>query len=68
VCGHALTCSINAGVKTEEIINYKDSFWQPHQVPSQHGLPLSYTAAVLTILWPFTLIILKNLPPASFVI
>jgi len=39
-------------VQTEET-NYKNVFLQPHDVPSKNELSLSYTVAVVTILWPF---------------
>ena len=39
-------------VQTEET-NKKSVFLQPDHVPSKHELPLPYTTAVLTIVWPF---------------
>jgi hypothetical protein len=39
-------------IQTEET-DYRNVFLQPDHVPSKHQLSMSYTVAIITILWPF---------------
>jgi len=46
-------------IQTDET-NYKNIFLQPDHTPSNHPLPMSYTVAVVTILWLFVQTFIQN--------
>jgi hypothetical protein len=49
-------------VQTEET-NHKNVLLQPDDVPSKYELPLSYTVAVVTVLWSFVQTFTKHSSP-----